>query len=89
MIQTPSTVMQLLKSSYFSVAAGSRHLMTQFGYRELHGTWIMFHLLQSEVEKIIVFKGIDFNLEVCVIMFLEAWTRADFFLKLLPSKLTP
>ena len=61
--------MQLFNGFYFSVAAGSRHLMAQFGYRERHGTWIMFHLLHSEVEKIIVFKGIDFNLEVCVIVF--------------------
>ena len=31
------------------------------------------------------YLDINFNLEVCVIVFLEAWTRADFF-KALPGK---
>ena len=53
--------MQLFKGSYFSVAAGSRHLgptvilLSWTAQR----TWIMFHLLQSEVQKIIVFKGLQ------------------------------
>ena len=50
----------------------------------------MFHLLQSEAY---YFRNwyldIDFNLEICaVIVFLEDWTRADFF-KAVQSKLIP
>ena len=37
---------------------------------------------------LIIEIDIDFNLEVCVIVSLEAWTRADFF-KTVSSKFIP
>ena len=91
MIQTLSTVMQLFKGSYFSVAAGSRHLWpnsaiangtTYVNYVSSASTVKYKKSYFSKVYKWNVnnwYLDIDFNLEVCgVIVFLEVWTRADF-----------
>ena len=59
MIQTVSTVMQLFKGSYFSVAAGLRHLWPNSAIASRTTYVKMFHLLQSEVQKITVFKGLQ------------------------------
>ena len=92
MIQMPSTVMQLFKGSYFSVAAGSRHLWPYSAIA--NGTtcvnrvspaskWGIKKSYFSKVYKWNVYNryllDIDFNLEICgVIVFLEVWTKADF-----------
>ena len=91
MIQTLSTVMQLFKGSYFSVAAGSRNLWpnsaiakctTYVNYVSFAATVKYKKSYFSKVYKWNVnnwYLDIDFNLEVCgVIVFLEVWTRADF-----------
>ena len=60
-IQTLSTVMLLFKGSYFSVDAASRHFWpnsaiansTTHVFRNL---WVLFHLLQGRVLKIIYFS---------------------------------
>ena len=95
--------MQLFKGSYFSVAAGLRPLWPNSGIGRAQCACSKFHLRQSEVYKIIDtfqrstnetiiiywYLDIDFNLEICsIIVFLEVWTRADFF-KVVPSKLIP
>ena len=47
-----STVMQLFKGSYFSVAAGLRPLWPDSGIERAQFACSKFHLLQSEVYKI-------------------------------------
>ena len=91
MIQTSSTVMQLLEGSYLSVAAyRERH-----NVRELCFTWFKVKYKKSYISKVYKWNisnwylDIDFNLEVCgEIVFLEVWTKAD-FLKLYRGKWIP
>ena len=51
MIQTVSTVMQLFKGSYFSVAAGSIHIydLIRLSRTAQRCELSVFHLLQSQV----------------------------------------
>ena len=90
MIQTLSTVMQLFKGSYFSVAAGSRNLWpnsaiakctTYVNYVSSAATVKYKKSYFSKVYKWNVnnwYLDTDFHLRVCgVIVFLEVWTRAD------------
>ena len=69
MVETVSTVMQLLKGLYFSVAAGSRHNVIRLS-RTAQCSELCFTCFKVKYK--ICRLDIDFNLEVCgVIMFLE------------------
>ena len=96
MIQTVNAVMQLFKGSYFSVDAGLRYLWPNsaiakgsmyVNYVSRASNWSLQRFTNETLDNI-WYLDIDFNLEVCVIVFLEAWTRAD-FLKLYRVNIIP
>ena len=91
MIQAVSTVMQLFKGSYLSVAAGLRHLWPnltiangtmQVNYVSSASKWSTKKSWLAKVYKWNVnylYLDIDFNLDVCVIVFKKLEQQLIFF----------